>query len=192
MFEEHRRIGPVEERVPEQIARLMALAGEDSPSAPARRKQVFRALAVSGAVAAPPSGRSANHQRNPNAREHAGKLDGVVGDLVERERDEIREHDLNDGRHPSMASPMAAPMTPASLMGVESTRSGKAVLKTGGDLESAAVGIVQILAQKNVRGDVARAARSVRFRSPDGGGGCARAEAPRGAPGAAQESDGPR
>ena len=52
------------------------------------------------------------------------------------------------GLKPSSARPIDAPVTPASLIGVEITRPGKSRRQPLRDLERPAIGIVQVLADQ--------------------------------------------
>ena len=53
---------------------------------------------------------------------HEMHLRRLVDELVERERDEVDEHDLDTGRMPDSAAPIATPQIAASLIGVLRTR----------------------------------------------------------------------
>ena len=55
---------------------------------------MFGALAVGRTVAAPAAARRANDQRHRHVTEHAGKLHGVVVDLVHAQGEEVGEHHL--------------------------------------------------------------------------------------------------
>jgi hypothetical protein len=45
------------------------------------------------------------------------KLGGVIDDLIHRQRDEILEHDVDDGPHPTIAAPTPTPQIVFSLIG---------------------------------------------------------------------------
>ena len=77
-----------------------------------------------GAVALAGTALGAEHERHRQlAAGHEVRLRRLVDELVERERDEVDEHDLDDWPRPDWAAPTATPQTVPSLIGVLRTRS---------------------------------------------------------------------
>ena len=67
--------------------------------------------------------RAQHHRHRQLAARHEVRLRRLVDELVERQRDEVDVHDLDDRPQPAWAAPIATPQTAPSLIGVLRTRS---------------------------------------------------------------------
>ena len=135
----------MQHRIAQQGAGVMALAAEEHSEAGDGGKDVFRTLAVCRPIAATAAGRGADHQGDGELREMAGKLDRMIVDLVGAKREEIGEHDFNDrpvaGKREADRSTGESPLADRR----RDDAPGVALRQAGGDFESAAIGIVQVL-----------------------------------------------
>jgi hypothetical protein len=85
------------DRLGEHAAEVVTLARRDDRDPGHADEQLFERLAVRGAVAAAAAHRGAHDERHRHpVVEHRAELRDPVHDLVEPERDEVAEHDLQD------------------------------------------------------------------------------------------------
>jgi hypothetical protein len=98
---------------------------------------VLRAAALARAALRPQHER---HRELPAG--HEVRLRRLVDELVERERDEVDEHDLDDRAQARLRRPIAIPQIAASLIGVLRTRSARTPRPARGRAPRAALGDV--------------------------------------------------
>ena len=123
--EEH---GPlVVDRNRQERAEVVALARSDDADVRDPEQELLERLAVRRPVPAARAHRRPHDERHRHlVVVHLPELRDPVHDLVEAERDEVAEHDLEDRALPAQGHPAATPNSEASLIGVVSTRSGYA------------------------------------------------------------------
>ncbi len=128
----------------------MTLARRHDADAGHAEQQLLERLAVRRAVAAATAHRRAHHERHRHlVVEHLPELRDAVDDLVEAERDEVAEHDLEDGA--PTAQRHAGGDTEQRRFGDRGRQHavGPAVGEPLAHLERAAVGIEQVLAEQD-------------------------------------------
>ncbi len=126
----------------------MAMAAVDDGEPGHGREQVLRDSGCAWPVAAPAAARRADHQRHRDVSEHAGELHGVVVELVHAERQEVREHHLGHRQEAGEREPdrRAGDARLADRRGDHAARERRRQALS--DLERAAVGVVQVLAEQ--------------------------------------------
>ena len=145
--EEHRPL--VLHRVGEERTEVVALARRDDADVGDAEQELLERLAVRRPVAATAAHRRAHDERHRHlVVVHLAELRDPVDDLVEAERDEVTEHDLEDRSLPAERHPGGDAERDASLIGVVITRSGYASLRPLRHLERAAVRIEDVLAEE--------------------------------------------
>ena len=109
----------------------------------------FQRLAVRRAVAALAAHRRADDHRDGHLPGvHVGELAGLVDQLIGSERDEIAEHDLDDGAKSGEGEAVAEAGDGCLADRGVADASGKLRAQTLADLEGAAVGILDVFADQ--------------------------------------------